>query len=136
MDQVFEGTVSGRAQILSTLGSLTLFSLIIYLIRKGKLKSGYSILWFLTFGAILGISVSETALFWFSKLIGVYYAPSAVFSILIVGLILVVVHFSVILSGLEQKNKTLTQEITLLKEKVGSKVRKNQKIKKLKSAKN
>lgn len=121
MDEIFFGPVSLRAKTIAILGSLILFYVVIFFIRKGILKTGYSIVWFLVIACILIISISPKALFLFSNLIGIYYAPSAVFSILIIGIILITVNFSVVLSSHEKKIKTLSQEIGLLNEKLEGK---------------
>lgn len=117
-DLIQQGPVSGRAQSVAILGSLILLCAIIYLIRKGLLKSGYSILWFLTTGVIFLISLSGNLLLWFSDIIGVFYAPSAVFSVLIVTIIVIIIHFSVVLTKHERQITKLAQENTLLKEKL------------------
>lgn len=110
--------VSPRAQIISILGSLVLFGIIVYLIKKNRLKSGYSILWFFVSGIILVLSFFSNTLNLLSLLIGIFYAPAAIFAVLFVGLILINIHFSTILTDHEKKIKKLAQENGLLKEKV------------------
>ncbi len=112
------GPISGRAHQVAILGSLLLLTFILYLIRKGHLKAGYAILWFFITIATFAISTFDTVLYSFSDIIGVYYAPSAIFSILIVGLILIVIHFSVLLSKHEKQIKKLAQENGILKNKI------------------
>jgi hypothetical protein len=115
MNDISQGPVSNPARIVALLGCLTLLSLILYLVRKGALKPGYSILWFIITAIIFLLSFFNEILFWFSRTIGVDYAPSAVFSILIVGLIVIVIHFSVVLTKQERQIKTLAQESSMLK---------------------
>jgi hypothetical protein len=51
----------------------------------------------------------------FSSLIGVYYAPSAFFAILIACAYFLLLNMSVSISGLKSHNKALTQELGLTK---------------------
>jgi len=109
------GPVTERVQFLSLVGSVLLLSFIIRLIRKGSLKAGYSLLWFLVGGLMLLFSLSTNLLFWLSGFLGVYYAPAALFSVLLIGLILLSIHFSVEISKHERRIKRLSQENSLLK---------------------
>jgi len=52
---------------------------------------------------------------WFANLIGVYYAPSAFFAILIACAYLLLLNMSVSISGLKKHNKALAQELGLTK---------------------
>jgi len=113
-----QGPVSQRAQFLSVIGSLILLGIITLLVRKGYLKSGYSILWFLIAGIIFIMSLFTDALFWFSKATGIDYAPAAIFSVLIVGIILIAIHFSVVISKHEKRIKKLAQDNALIRQKL------------------
>lgn len=121
MNDFAQGPVSQRAQGLSILGSLLLILLIIFLVKKGYLKSGYSILWFLIASLIFVMSLFTDILFQFSRLTGIYYAPAAIFTILIAGIILITIHYSTVLSRHERRIKKLAQEISLLKDKLKTK---------------
>ncbi len=118
MNDFVQGPVSQRAQGLSIFGSLLLLLLIMFLVKKGYLKSGYSILWFFIASIIFVMSLFTDILIQFSRLTGIYYAPAAIFTILIAGIILITIHYSTILSRHERRIKKLTQEIALLKDKL------------------
>lgn len=115
---VIEGQITQRVQFFSLLGSIFLLLLIIQLIRKGYLKAGYSILWFLVAGAMIVLSLSANLLLKLAEFIGVFYAPAALFLVLLVGVILMAIHFSTIFTKQEKRIKKLTQEIALLKERL------------------
>lgn len=115
MNDFTQGPVSFRAHGLSVLGSLVLLYITILLVRKGYLKSGYSILWFIIAISILILSIFTDALFFFTQLTGIYYAPAAIFSVLIVGIILIAIQFSTVLTKHERRIKRLAQENALLK---------------------
>lgn len=107
--------ISQRPQTLAIVGSICLFILIAQLVKKGHLRSGYSVVWFLTVLFILVLSVFNGFKFWFSNLIGIYYAPAAIFSVLIIGIIIISVHYSVVISKHEKEIKMLAEEIAILK---------------------
>ncbi len=103
-----------RLQLFAILISLILLMGIIVLIRKGKLKEGYSILWFAIGIGFLIISIWSNLLRFISRVVDVEYEPATLFAVLLIGMILVMIHFTVIVSGFDQKNKTLAQFIGLL----------------------
>jgi hypothetical protein len=121
MFKMTQEPMSPPAQGLAILGSLVLIATIALLIKKGHLKSGYSILWFLLSFSILFLSLFNNILLWLSEFIGVAYAPALIFAVLFVGIILILIHFSVVIAKQDEKIKTLTQEIALIKVKFNKK---------------
>jgi len=109
------GQINPRTQLLSVAGSLTLTIIVILLIRKGYLKPGYSILWLGITLLILILSIFIGVLYWFSTTVGIYYPTSAIFSVLIIGIILILVHFSIVISRYDKQIKKLAQESSLIK---------------------
>jgi hypothetical protein len=85
------------------------------LIRKQKLREKYSILWLFTGGVILIVSIFPY--FFLSKLFarftGLYYL-SAVVLIAFLFLLVIVFHFSIVISQLTDRNKDLVQRHALL----------------------
>ena len=103
-------------KILAILGSGTVLVVVVELIRRGRLKERYSLLWLLAGGVLLVFSSSRALLEYISHLLGVYYPPSLLFLLAFLFLLLITLHFSVVISGLTEKNKQLAQEIALLKQ--------------------
>ena len=101
-------------QILSIIGSILILLLLIELIRRRKLKENYSLLWFGIAIVFLIFSIWPDFLFYIASLLGIQYAPSALFLILVTGLYLLLLHFSVVISELSEKNKKLSQKIGLM----------------------
>lgn len=85
------------------------------MIRKKKIKEEYSLLWLLSGVVFLFFSVFRKALDSFAHLIGIDYAPAAIFLVLIGCIFMILVHFSVVISKLSERTKNLTQEIALMK---------------------
>jgi hypothetical protein len=103
-------------KILSIFASGTVFILVIELIRRGRLKERYSLLWLFASGVLLLLSSSRYLLEFFSHLVGIFYAPSFLFLLAFLFLLLITLHFSVVISGLYEKNKRLAQELALLRQ--------------------
>lgn len=103
-----------RIQIIGIIGSVFLLFLVIELIRRGKLKIEFSLLWFLMSVLFLFVSIFRGLLDKFSYMVGIGYPPSALFLILLLGLIMILIHFSTVISNLKEAKKTLTQRIGLL----------------------
>ena len=104
-----------RFQILAVIGSLIFLALIVYLVRKKKLREDYSLLWLFFGGIFLLLSIWRESLEYISKAIGVAYAPAAIFIILIMSLFMIMIQFSIIISKQANQISMLAQEISLLK---------------------
>jgi hypothetical protein len=103
-------------KLMAVLGSASVLVLVVELIRRGRLKERYSLLWLFAGAVLLILSSSRGLLEFFSRLVGIYYAPSFLFLLAFLFLLLITLHFSVVISGLSEKNKRLAQELALLKQ--------------------
>ncbi len=107
-------------KILAVAGSGSILLVVVELIRRGKLKERYSLLWLLAGGVLLVLSLSRELLEFSSRLVGIYYPPSFLFLLAFFFLLLITLHFSVVISGLSDKNKKLAQELALLRQEMQS----------------
>jgi hypothetical protein len=112
---ILSGSIPPRIQILAVIGSVSLLTVIIQLIRREKLKEGYSIIWFLVGLAMVTFSALAGLLDIFASSVGISYSPAALFLILTGGLILLSIHFSVLVSKHDQRFRELAQEHALLR---------------------
>jgi hypothetical protein len=103
-------------KILAIVGSGSVLFAVIELIRRGRLKEKYSLLWLFAGGILLLLSSSRDLLNFISHLLGVFYPPSLLFLIAFLFLLLITLHFSVVVSGLTEKNKQLAQELAMLRQ--------------------
>ncbi len=103
-------------KILAIVGSATVLLLVVELIRRGRLKERYSLLWLFAGGVLLILSSSRNILEYISNRVGIYYPPSFLFLLAFLFLLLITLHFSVTISGLSEKNKRLAQELALLRQ--------------------
>jgi hypothetical protein len=108
--------MSIRIQIFAACGSLAIAAFIFELVRKRKLLEKYSLLWFGAAIALLVLSLWRDLLEKTAAFLGVYYAPSALFIIAAFFAMLMFLHFTVVISRLTEQNKTLAQELGILRE--------------------
>ncbi len=102
--------------ILATLVSMVIFLSVLELIRRNRLKEKYSLLWLFSSLVLLWFSVSRKSLHLVAGYIGIQYPPSVIFLLGFLFLIVINIHFSTVISRLSDRNKTLAQEMALLKE--------------------
>jgi hypothetical protein len=99
------------------IGALSVILLLVTfeLIRKKKLREEYSILWLFTGAVILIFSIWPEYFLsrFFSQITGIFYL-SAVVLLAFLFLLLIVFHFSVVISKLTDRNKELAQRHALL----------------------
>ena len=105
-------------QIIGFLFGLLLLVSIFILVKKNRVQEKHSIIWIFVGIMITVFSVNRDLLENFSALLGVSYAPSALFAILIVCVYFLLLGLSVSLSNIKKKNKVLIQEVGLLKLKI------------------
>ena len=105
-----------KIQLISILGSIILIVFIFSLIVYRRLKEEYSLLWLFFAFVFLILSIWKDGLDWIAELIGISYAPAALFLILIMSIFVMLVEFSLIISKQSEWIKQSAQEIGLLKQ--------------------
>ena len=103
-----------RVKIVAFFFSIGMMLLIVELVRRRKLREEYSWLWLLTGSVIILLLVWFSLLKWITHLIGAIVPSSALFFLAFLFLILVSLHFSVVISKLQDRNKDLAQRYALL----------------------
>lgn len=103
-----------RVKIVAVLGSLSLLLLVIELVRSKRLKEEYSFLWLLTTVAFFILSFWRGLLDVLAKLLGIFYPPTALFVVGFGFMLLILLHFSTVISRLSTENKVLTQRLGIL----------------------
>ncbi|MBP7506737.1 MAG: DUF2304 domain-containing protein [Prolixibacteraceae bacterium] len=111
-----------RIQVISVAASLLIFVVVINLVRKRKLKTEYSLIWLSVSLVFVVLSIWRRGIDWLASVFGIAYAPSVLFIILLVGIILLLIEFSIIISKQAEKIKVLAQELALFKQEIENKV--------------
>lgn len=108
-------------RFVSLLLSGSILTLVIWLIREGRLREKYALLWLCTSLLVITLAVSRRFLESVSIAVGIFYPPSLLFLLGMLFLLLVNIGFSVTLSRLSESNHKLAQEIALLKKELEEK---------------
>ena len=91
-----------------------LLLVILELIRSRRLQERYAILWLFTGAVILVLSVWRSALGELSDAIGIAYPPTALFVLASLFILIVLLHYSTVISRLSDQNRILAQRLALL----------------------
>ncbi|MBE2182052.1 MAG: DUF2304 domain-containing protein [Anaerolineae bacterium] len=106
-----------RVTLFGLIASVGGLILIIELVRRGKLREDYSLLWLATGVVLIALTVSRPLLDQLASLLGVItYPPAAIFLVAIIFMLLILLHFSTALTKLARENKKIAQEMALLRQ--------------------
>jgi len=120
-----EDYYSHNVQIIGAIFGLSLFIVVFFLVKARKIREKYALVWFAIALFITIVSIFRGILEWFSEIAGIYYAPSALFAVLICCAYLLLLNASISISTLKKQNKNLIQELGLLRLKVEELEKKN-----------
>jgi len=105
-----------RIQIFSIVVMAGLFVGVFELVRQRRLMERYALLWMLSSATLLLLAVWRDALDLFANAIGIFYAPSALFAIALGFILMLLLHFSLVISRLTDQTKVLAQNVALLQQ--------------------
>jgi hypothetical protein len=105
---------SGRLTFVAGFAVLVVLGVVIELIRRRKLQERYALLWIVTGLVMLVLAVWRGALYALADAAGVAYPPSALYMVAGLFVLVVLLHYSTVLSRLSEQNKTLAQRLALL----------------------
>lgn len=101
-----------KIQVIIGVVSILLLVTVFELIRRKGLKEKYSLIWLLSGIFILILSIFSNLLYIVARIMGMYYL-TAIFVISFLFLLLIVLHFSTVISRLPERNKELTHELSI-----------------------
>jgi hypothetical protein len=105
-----------RAMIFGFISAVGTLVFVVELVRRRKLREEYSLLWLGTALVLLVLATSRPLLDMIASAIGIFYPPSALFLVAIVFMLLILLHFSTVLTRLTQENKEIAQQMALLRQ--------------------
>jgi hypothetical protein len=109
-----------RVSVIGVVASLLLLLIVLELVRGRRLKERYALLWIATGGVLLVLSAWRGGLNTIAGWLGVEtYPPAVLFAVATLFILLVLLHYSTVLSKLTDENVELAQRIALLEEHVG-----------------
>ena len=107
-----------NVQVLAILVTGCLFGVVFELVRRRRLMERYALLWLFASVVMLTLSVWRDALERLADVVGIAYAPSALFGIAFGFVLLILLHFSLVISRLADQTKVLAQRVSLLQARV------------------
>jgi hypothetical protein len=103
-----------RIDVIALVLAVGLLVITLELVRRRALREQYSLLWLLTGAVIIGLSLWRGALDAVAGLLGIYYAPSALMVISLGFVLIILLHYSLVISRLTEENKELTQRYAIM----------------------
>ena len=101
--------------IAAAVASFLLLVVVFELIRSRRLRERYALLWLLTGSVLLALSLWRGGLNTIAGWLGVTgYPPAVLFAVGLMFVILVLLHYSTVISRLTDQNVVLAQRLALL----------------------
>lgn len=107
-----------KVQIIAIISSFSFLAFIARLIYKSRLREEYAIIWIICSALLILFSFWRDGLEFFADFIGFYDAPNLLFTGAIFAVLVYLLHLSIVVSRLQEQNKTLAQELALIKQKL------------------
>ena len=105
--------------IAGAIASFTLVLVVLELIRSHRLRERYALLWLATGITLTALSAWRAGLNTIAGWIGVRgYPPAVLFAVGLLFVILVLLHYSTVISRLSDQNVVLAQRLALLETKL------------------
>ena len=106
-----------RVSIAAAIASLLLLLVVFELIRSRRLRERYALLWLLTGVVLLVLSLWRGGLNTIAGWFGISgYPPAILFAVGILFILLVLLHYSTVISRLSDESTILAQRLALLEE--------------------
>ncbi len=107
-----------RLTLLVFVAALGLLLLVLEMVRRRALAEKYSLLWLIMSVVILLLAIARPALDRIAPILGIYYAPSALFVAGFVGLLVILLYFSAVITQLTREARIAAQQIGILRQRV------------------
>ena len=110
--------MAARIQLVAIVGAGALLLIVLELVRRRRLLERYALLWLLSAVVLLGLAAWRDGLKVISDAIGIAYPPNALFFVALGFVLLLLLHFSSVVSRLSDQTKVLAQRAALLEERL------------------
>jgi len=108
-----------RTSIVASAVSILLLLVVFELIRSRRLRERYALLWLATGVVLVALSAWRGGLNTIARWFGVStYPPAVLFAVGLLFVILVLLHYSTVISRLVDQNTTLAQRLALLESRI------------------
>jgi hypothetical protein len=107
-----------RASVIGAFIAILLLVVVFELIRRHRLQERYALLWIATGIVLLVLSLWRRSIETLAGLMGIAYAPALLFAVATVFAIVMLLHYSTVISRLVTRNTELAQAVALLEERI------------------
>jgi hypothetical protein len=105
--------------IVAAIASVALLLVVLELIRSGRLRERYALLWLATGVVLLVLSAWRSGLNTIAGWVGVTgYPPAVLFAVATLFILLVLLDYSTVISKLSDQNTVLAQRLALLEQRL------------------
>jgi hypothetical protein len=105
--------------IAAAIASLVLIGIIFELIRSRRLRERYALLWLLAGITLLVLSLWRGSVNTIAHWVGIQtYPPAVLFAVAVLFILLVLLHYSTVVSKLADQNTILAQRLALLEQRL------------------
>jgi hypothetical protein len=104
--------------IAAAIASLVLLVAVLELVRRRRLREKYALLWILTAIVLLVLSVWRGAVTSIATTLGVSYGPTVLFAVGALFVLVVLLHYSTVISALTDRTVVLAQRIAILEQRI------------------
>lgn len=105
-----------RIQMVVLITSILVTVFIVEQVRRRSLAVEYSLIWIVAGLGMIFFSLWRNGVEYLAALMGIYYAPSAIFMVFGVLVLVLCIHFSLAISKLSSYNRVLIQRIALIED--------------------
>jgi hypothetical protein len=110
--------MESRLQVVAILGTAALLLIVLELVRRRRVMERYALLWLLSSMVLLVLSIWSGLLDKLASSVGIETPSNALFAIAFGFTLVLLLHFSTVISGLTDQNKVLAQRLALLQQRV------------------
>lgn len=104
-----------RPELIVIAGLSALFVSVLEMVRRGRLREDYSLMWLGTSAVLIILAIfRDTLLDPIAGLLGIFYPPTALFVLGFGAMLLLLLQFSMVITKLSKQNKQAAQHIAML----------------------
>lgn len=110
--------MSIKLKIVIVLITFSILLILINFIKRKYIKEEYAVFWILIGIILIIVPVFSNYIDKLAQMLGIFYEPAFIFLLSILGILLILFHYSIVISKLTEQNKILAQDLGVLKNKL------------------
>jgi hypothetical protein len=117
--------VDSRIQLVAIVAAAGLLLFVLEMVRRRRLLERYALIWLVAAVVLLGLAIWRDALTRLANAVGIAYPPNALFFVAFGAVLVLLLHFSAVISRLADQSKVLAQRLALLEERLSERERRD-----------